>query len=111
MALRVVQPGVGERRLLVIAYFIADTVDLLEALPKAACVLEDIDDGNGRFARPPDAGGVDPIESALGLARTHAGDFEPSATLLIAWSAGCQAPRELLRAGARPEGILALDGV
>ncbi len=111
MALRLVQPGAGARRLVVIAYFVADTADLLDALPKTACVLEDIDDRNGRFALPPGKGGVDALSAAVAFAQAKAGAFEPSGVVLIGWSAGCQAPRELLRAGAAPDAILALDGI
>ena len=101
--LRLVRPGTGA---LVVAYFIADTAALLRALPPDAAVLVDNHNPSGRFARTPGAGGVDP----LSVARTLASLPAPSATILIGWSAGCQAVREQLRAGARPDVVLALDG-
>ena len=97
------RPGSGA---LVVAYFIADTAALLRALPPDAAVLVDNHNPGGRFARTPGAGGVDPLSVARSLASLPT----PSATILIGWSAGCQAVREQLRAGARPDVVLALDG-
>jgi len=108
--LNIIQKGHGDRRLLVVAWFIANNAALLRNLPDSACVITDNDDHGGRFARPVGRGGVDSLETILARARAAAGPFEVEATILIGWSAGAQALREQLRSGARPEVVIELDG-
>ncbi len=108
--LTIVQKGYGDRRLLVVAWFVANNAALLRNLPDSACVLADNDNNRGRFARPVGRGGVDSLATILAYARAHAGPFEVDATILIGWSAGAQALREQLRSGARPEVVIELDG-
>jgi len=110
VSLHLVQPGTGDRRIVAIAYFVADFGALRRSLPPSACILVDNANPGGRFARVPGAGGVDPLPAALATAQRLAGPFTPSAVVLIGWSAGVQAVREQLRAGARPDVALALDG-
>jgi hypothetical protein len=109
--LRLVQAGSGPRRLLVVAYFCANRAALLASLPSSACVVIDVDNPAGRFARPIGAGGVDSLEDVIAWARKQAGFEDVLFVILIGWSAGCQALREQLRAGARPDVVLALDGI
>jgi len=108
--LTVIQKGSGPKRLCVIAFFVANREALLSQLPREACVVADLDKTGGRFALPVGRGGVDPIDKVLAQARAASGYFEPSAVVLVGWSAGCQAVREILRSGARPDAVLALDG-
>lgn len=108
--LNIIQKGHGDRRLLVVAWFIANNAALLRNLPDSACVITDNDDSGGRFSRPVGHGGVDSLETILARARSAAGPFEVEATILIGWSAGGQALREQLRSGARPEVVIELDG-
>lgn len=112
--LSLAQKGTGARRPLVYAFFVAGpaTASLLAALGPEACVVTDCDNPGGRFCRPPGAGGVDKIGTVATWARMKCGEpFEPSSLILIGWSAGCEAVRELLRAGAQPDAVIALDGV
>lgn len=109
--LQLVQSGSGARRPLVLAYFIADHQALLAGLPAEACVLTDVDNPAGRFVQAPGHGGVDPLDVVVTFARQHASAFDPSAVVLVGWSAGCEAVREQLRAGAAPDVVVCLDGV
>ncbi len=111
MSLRLVQQGYGPRRVFVLAFFVANRAALLASLPPSACVVTDVDNPGGRFARRAGEGGVDLLEDAIAWARKRAGFEEVSFLILVGWSAGCQAVRELLRAGAKPDAVLALDGI
>lgn len=111
MTIKLVQAGSGDQRPLVIAYFCANHTALVSGLPAEACIVNDVDNPNGRFAAAPGHGGVDPIDVAVTFARQHAGLGDASAVVLVGWSAGCQAVREQLRAGAAPDAVVCLDGV
>jgi len=108
--LTIVQPGYGPSRLLVIAYFVGNKSALCDSFPRSACILADLDGHGGRFARPIGSGGVDSLAVALDVARRGVGGFKVDTTVLIGWSIGVQAVREQLRAGARIEVAIALDG-
>ena len=108
--LRIVQAGSGSRRLLFISFFTANTAALLASVPRSACVMVDLDDAGGRFARPPGKVGVETIGTAVARAM-HEADFDGiDGVILIGWSAGCQAVRELIRAGINVDAVIALDG-
>lgn len=109
--LRLVRAGSGASRPLVIAYFVANHDALLAGLPAEACVLADVDNPGGRFTHAPGSGGVDTLEQAANFAHLYAGTFELEAIVLLGWSAGCEAVREQLRAGAAPDVVVCLDGV
>jgi peptidoglycan hydrolase-like protein with peptidoglycan-binding domain len=108
--LTIVQAGYGPSRALVVAYFIGNKEALLKSLPRSACVIVDLDGKGGRFARPVGAGGVDTIAKVVEFAHRALGSFEVDTTILVGWSIGAQAVREQLRAGARIEVAIALDG-
>lgn len=108
--LRIVQAGTGPRRLLFLSYFTANTAALLASIPPSACVMVDLDDAGGRFVRPPGRVGVETIGVAVARAM-HEADFDTiDGVILIGWSAGCEAVRELLRAGINVDAVVALDG-
>jgi peptidoglycan hydrolase-like protein with peptidoglycan-binding domain len=109
--LHVVQAGSGDRRPLVIGYFIGNHAAYVAGLPPEACILADIDNPAGRVTHPPGKGGVDPLDVVVTFARQNAGAFDPSAVVRVGWSAGCEAVREQLRAGASPDAVVCLDGV
>lgn len=111
MTLSVVQEGTGAARPLVVAYFCGNHAALLSGLPPEACVLVDCDNPGGRFAHPPGADGVDPVDVAVTFARQRAGLGDAAAVVLVGWSAGCEAVREQLRAGAAPDAVVCLDGI
>lgn len=112
MTLAILQKGTGPRRPLLICYFVGPPgAGIFAALGPGACILYDLDDQGGRFAKTPGSGGVDGLDAALAVA-TKGDVFAPSAAILLGWSAGCQAVREQLRvSGDRVDAAVALDGI
>ena len=109
MTLSLLQAGHGDHRVLVVAFFVANH-DALAAFGPDACVLVDNDNAHGRFAGAPGGSGVASWADTLRTAQTLAGPFTTNATVLVGWSAGCQAVRSHLQHGTLPDAVIALDG-
>ena len=105
-----IRAGSGDRRVVVLGYFVLPTQALFEGCPASWCIATDVYNKDGRFARAPGRGGVDTTGTSIADIQLRVGSFEVAALVLVGYSAGCQAVRELLRAGAEPEAVLALDG-
>mgnify|MGYP001573830617 CR=1 FL=1 len=74
--LNLIQAGTGSTRVLVVAYFVADRAALLREVSPSWCVITDVDNANGRFARAPGPGGVDTLDDAMLWARYKSGAFD-----------------------------------
>ncbi len=99
MSLRLVQPGEGNPRPLVILYLVGSPLDLelREALGKTPAIAA-YDDAMG-----------DPLSSTISYVTGKTG-ADVSEVILVGYSAGCKAVRRELLAGHDVAGVLAIDG-
>lgn len=100
--IRLVQPGSGPDRDLIVAYHVGAFDALRAAAWSDACVLADV---SGRYQAPRRLDVVEQLAHELAP-----GAWRIRHRVLVAWSMGCVGPRELLRGGARPDVVVALDG-
>lgn len=107
MSLEIVQRGAGVFRDVVVLYSLRDVDVLRRSLWPEACALADRD---GPYAIV-GAGDIEPLGQVIVRARREAGPFSVRAVILIGFGSGCRAVREQIREGARPDVIVALDGV
>ena len=102
MSARLVQPGTGDRRALVVLYLAGSQVDaaVRAALGPGPCIVAyDDPDGEPLF-----------VTTEWALARADVVAFVVVA--LVGWSAGClRGVRQRLREGANPSAVLAIDGL
>lgn len=107
MSPRIFQHGSGLSRDIVVFYGLSDLDHLRGILWPEACALAD---WTGPYAvvSPDD---IEPLGRVVARARREAGPFSVRAVVLIAHDAGCRAIREQVREGARPDVVIALDGV
>jgi len=99
--LRLVQAGGGARRALVVFFLVDRDLDdaLVEALGPAPCIVADSS-----------AGGTESYAVLLAKAASMAGVDAFEAVVLAGYSAGVARVRKLLRDGAIPLGVIAIDG-
>lgn len=107
MSLAIVQRGSGVFRDVVLFYSVREGGLIREALWPEACALAD-EEGPYAMVGP---GDVEPLGQAVMRARREAGPFSVRAVILVGFGGGCRAVREQIREGARPDVIVALDGV
>lgn len=107
MSIAVVQRGAGVFRDVVLLYALREVETVRGALWPEACVLAD---QNGPYALvgPDD---IEPLGQVVVRARREAGPFSVRAVVLGGFGGGCRAVREQIREGARPDVVIALDGV
>ena len=103
----VVQRGAGIFRDVVMLYALRDPEAIRSTLWAEACVLAD---PSGPYTLV-GADDIEPLGRAVVRARREAGPFSVRAVVLGGFGAGCRAVREQIREGARPEVVIALDGV
>jgi hypothetical protein len=99
--LRLVQAGTGSRRALVLLFLVGEEIDdaLREALGPGPCIVADAE-----------AAGSEPYAALLAQIASMAGVSAFEAVVLGGYSAGVARVRQLLRDGAVPLGVLAIDG-
>jgi hypothetical protein len=104
---RFLQRGTGVFRDVVVFYALADLDHVRGFLWPEACALAD---WSGPYAvvSPDD---IEPLGQVVVRARREAGPFSVRAVVLVGYGAGCRAVREQVREGARPDVVIALDGV
>jgi hypothetical protein len=107
MSLRVVQAGTGVFRDVVVLYSVGELDLVRSALWPEACALAD---QSGPYTLV-GAGDIEPLGQVVLRARREAGPFSVRAVILVGFGGGCRAVREQIREGARPDVLLALDGV
>ena len=107
MSLGIVQRGSGVFRDVVVLYAVRQAEVIRGALWPEACALADED---GPYAMV-GAGDIEPLGQVVTRARREAGPFSVRAVILVGFGSGCRAVREQVREGARPDVIVALDGV
>lgn len=107
MSLRVVQAGTGFFRDVVVLYALRDPELIRAALWPEACALAD-EEGAYALVGPDD---IEPLGQVVARARREAGPFGVRAVVLIGYGGGCRAVREQIREGARPDVVVAIDGV
>jgi hypothetical protein len=107
VSIAVVHRGGGLFRDVVLLYALRDADTLRAALWPEACALAD---KNGPYALvgPDD---IEPLGRVVVRARREAGPFSVRGVVLGGFGGGCRAVREQIREGARPDVVLALDGV
>jgi len=119
VALRVVQPGKGAKRALVVVYHLTSEIDaaLRAAVGGTPAVLNHtapVEDGKattgGAYFRVGQKG-LRPMGELLELALQKTGAQVLSPVLLCGFSEGAQAPRAHLTAGEDAHGIVAVDGI
>lgn len=101
VTLRLIQHGAGPARVVVCGWHTAP--EYLHDVPPDAVLAVDV---SGAYTSPT------PLSTVLDwLHRSIPGEpWVPRALVLLGWSAGCQAIRAHLKAGARPQVVVALDG-
>lgn len=107
MSLVVMHPGAGVFRDVVVMYDVRDPEVVRSVLWPEACALVD---QNGPYALV-GPGDIEPLGQVVVRARREAGPFSVRAVVLVGVGGGCRAVREQIREGARPDVVLALDGV
>lgn len=107
VSLALVQRGAGLFRDVVLFYAVRDPDLIRAALWPEVCAFAD---QNGYYGIV-GGGGIDPIGQVLVQARREAGPFSIRAVMLVGFGGGCRAVREQIREGARPDVVVALDGV
>lgn len=100
-------PGSGMFRDVVVLYSVGDPAAFHDTFWAEACVLA-ADTGAYALVGPDD---IEPLGQVVQRARRAAGPFSVRAVVLIGFGSGCRAVREQIRDGARPDVLLALDGV
>jgi hypothetical protein len=88
-------------------YSFCDVAGIRAALWPEACALAE---DSGAYALV-GAGDIEPLGQVVLRARREAGPFSVRAVMLVGFGGGCRAVREQIREGARPDVIVALDGV
>lgn len=102
MALRLVQPGSGAKRPLVIVYHAGTWSDPLitSAAGPDACVVNDTEAPSKGLYASLDAGGIDSLPIAVAAAQELVGEvFQPSPLVVAGFSEGCEGVRSQLLAG------------
>jgi len=107
VSLTVVQPGSGLCRDVVVLYAVHDPEVIRSVLWPEACALAD-ENGPYALVGPDD---IEPLGQVVARARREVGPFSVRAVVLVGYGSGCRAVREQVRDGARPDVIVALDGV
>jgi len=107
VTITVVHPGAGVFRDVVLFYSVRDPEVMRSACWPEACALAD-QSGPYALVGPDD---IEPLGQVVVRARREAGPFSVRAVVLAGFGGGCRAVREQVREGARPDVILALDGV
>ncbi|MBK8257323.1 MAG: hypothetical protein IPK82_32195 [Polyangiaceae bacterium] len=105
--LQILQAGTGAFRDVVLIYGVKDAQFAQSFLWPEACALGE---QNGAYALvgPMD---VEPLGKVVVRARREAGPFSVRGVALVGFGRGCRAVREQIREGARPDVVVALDGV
>jgi hypothetical protein len=104
---RLIHFGSGVARDVVVFYALSDLDHARSLLWPEACALADWT-GPYAIVSPDD---IEPLGHVIARARREAGPFRVRTVVLIGYGAGCRAIREQIRDGARPDVIVALDGV
>lgn len=107
MSIAVAQRGSGVFRDVVLLYAVRDVEPIRAALWPEACVLTD---QHGPYALV-GPGDIEPLGQVVVRARREAGPFSVRAVVLGGFGGGCRAVREQIREGARPDVVIALDGL
>jgi hypothetical protein len=107
VSLALVQPGAGSFRDVVMLYAVGDPDLVRGVVWPEACSLAD-QSGSYSLVGTDD---IEPLGTAVVRARREAGPFSVRAVVLAGYGSGCRAIREQIREGARPDVIVALDGV
>lgn len=107
MSAAIVHRGTGVFRDVLLMYALREPETLRALLWPEACVLSD-QSGPYTLVGPDD---IEPLGGAVVRARREAGPFSVRAVILGGFGAGCRAVREQIRDGARPDVVIALDGV
>lgn len=107
MSARIIQQGSGLVRDVVLFYGLDEPDVTRGFLWPEACALAE-QSGTFALVGPDD---IEPLAQGVARARREAGPFSVRAVVLVGYGGGCRAVREQVREGARPDVILALDGV
>ncbi len=112
MALRLVSAGRGEVRDLVVVYYLGAYSDrkLRDACPPNTVIVNDTRKPTARYTRMRPNEGIDPLVSVREWAIRQSGALGIDRTILLGFSAGCQALRTQLLAGEAPDAVVAVDG-
>lgn len=115
MTLRLVQAGRGERRTVIVIYYLTAELDrrVREAVGPDPIIVNDTRP-QARTAeyRGVGAGGILPLAQAVERARELSGALATGDVVVVGFSAGCQAVRSLLlhAGGRRPDAVVTIDG-
>lgn len=115
MPLRIIQPGNGDQRDLVVVYHLDPSAAAIQdrvrqAAGPDACVLNDTGPAfHGYYSRT-GAGGIDTLPHVVEWARGHAGAFTPRRVILVGFSAGGQGVTAILNDGTLPDAAIVVDG-
>jgi hypothetical protein len=114
VAIRLVSPGRGSRRDLVLLYNVPGTLDaMLVDAAQGACILNDTRTPTTRYARSGPAG-ILPLAETLEAAEERAGPFELGRVVVGGIGPGGHAARTMLldatRGGRVPDAIVVADG-
>src|SRR5262245_53630504 len=109
--MRIVQPGKGDVRDVVLVYHLSSAVDAaLRAAAPSACIGNETGPAFKGFYSGTGPGRIAPLADALEDLRRRIGRFNVGRIIVVGYSEGCQASRTHLRAGADPDAIVAADG-
>lgn len=111
MTLRLVSPGAGPVRDLIVVYHYDGRFDdlLRKTAPEAVIYNETGPDFKGHYRRAGN-GGLLPIRDLIERARRDAGPFDLRWVIAAGFSEGCQGPRAQLLHGEEIDAIIACDG-
>lgn len=111
MTLRLLSPGAGPVRDLVVVYHYDGRFDdlLRKAAPEAVIYNETGPDFKGHYRRT-GKGGLLPMRDLIARAQREAGPFTLRWTVVAGFSEGCQGPRAHLLDGADVDAVIACDG-
>jgi hypothetical protein len=102
-----VHPGAGGFRDVMVLYAVGDPGLISGVLWPEACALAD---QNGPYALV-GPGDIEPLGQVVTRVRREVGPFSVRGVILLGVGHGCRAVREQIREGARPDVVIALDGV
>lgn len=108
MTMKLIAPGRGERREVVIVYHLDPHAGEIQGRIRSAApdaiIINDTSNVGGYYLTPMG------LAATLEWGRKAAGALGLGRSILVGFSAGCQALRAHLLAGARPDAIVAVDG-
>lgn len=103
----ILQQGTGGFRDVVLFYSMHEPDVLRSCLWPEACAVADTSTAYA-LVSPDD---IEPLGTVVARVRREAGLFSVRAVILVGFGCGCRAVREQVRDGARPDVVVALDGV